>query len=234
MRIQNKFREDQKMDTQTMMEKYEQAVELQKAASTPKIRAAKALFEELGDYEESAKKLTECDRYLEFAEGSHVTLGSLDGKPISWLVLDEKGRNRLLFADECVVHMPFNKERDYTPWSHSTLRQWLNRDFLEQAFSLKERMSLLLTECDNHSDPRWSIENGADTRDKCFIFNAQELDRYLPEPADRANGDWWWLRGHGFGKLCMQAIYNDGTLYHIGVNKNAPEMGVRPVVWYRL
>lgn len=222
------------MDLQEMKEKYAQAAALQKAASTPKIRLAKAIFEELGDYEDSEARVTECDRYLEFSEGSHVLLGSYEGNPVSWLVLDEKGRNRLLFADECLEHMPFNKDRDYTPWSHSTLRRWLNKDFLEETFTLQERMALLLTECDNHSDPRWSIENGQDTRDKCFIFSAQELDRYLPQPEDRANGDWWWLRGHGFGKLCMQAIYNDGTLYHIGVNKNSPEIGVRPAVWYRL
>ena len=222
------------MDIDMTQMRYEEACELQKAASTPKIKAAKKIFLELGDYEDSAKRITECDRYLEFAKGQHVSFGMLNGEPITWLVLDEKGRNRMLIADKPVAFMPFNKERDYTPWSHSTLRHWLNKDFLEQAFTLKERMSLLVTELDNHADPRWETENGQDTKDKCFIFNWQEAERYLPANEDRANGEWWWLRGHGFGKLCMQAIYIDGTFYHIGVNKNSPEVGVRPVVWTRL
>ena len=223
-----------KMNGEDVRNRYERAVELQKAGSVQKIREAKAIFEELGTYEDCAKRIADCDRILAFSTGRHVELGSYGGKPVSWLVLDEKGRNRLLLADRCVEHMPFHKERDYTPWSHCSLRQWLNKDFLEQTFTLQERMALVLTECDNHSDPRWSIENGQDTKDKCFIFNYQDVERYLPEEKDRANGDWWWLRGHGFGKLCMQAIYADGTLYHIGVNKNSPEVGVRPAVWYRL
>lgn len=214
--------------------RYEEACQMQKAASTLKLRAAREIFLELGDYEDSAKRIAECDRLLEFAKGSHVSFGSLNGQPLSWTVLDEKGRNRLLIADKAVAFMPFNKDRDYTPWSHSTLRYWLNKDFLEQAFTLKERMGLLVTMLDNHADPRWEIENGQDTKDKCFIFNWQELERYMPTVEERANGEWWWLRGHGFGKLCMQAIYLDGTFYHIGVNKNSPEIGVRPAIWTRL
>lgn len=215
-------------------ELYLQAAELcGRTMVTANIIKAKELLEQLGDYKDSADLLKKCDRYLEFAPGSVVEFGSYQGKPIRWIVLGELARNRLLFAEKPIDNLPWHNVRDYTNWSNCSLRRWLNKEFLEQGFTLQERMSVLLTPCENR-DERWSVENGPATKDKVFVFNSAELDQYLPTEEARCCGEWWWMRGHGDGLLSIHAVYTDGSKYLPGVNKNSLEIGVRPTMWVRL
>ena len=215
---------------------YEQAVALYRnSISEDKIAEAKKRFLALGDYKDSAQYVKKCEMHEAYAVGKKVSFGSWKGKEIVWTVLDEQGHNRMLFADECLENQPFNIERDHTNWAKSTLRHWMNKDFLEEAFTLKERMTILLTNRVNlTADPRWSVENGPDTRDKAFVFTKREVMEYLPTAEERANGSWWWLRNHGAGLLSPMAVYEDGTIYELGVNKNSQAVGVRPVIWVRL
>ena len=170
---------------------------------------------------------------LAWQTGKTVRFGQVDGEPIVWRVLDEDGRSRLLMAEKPVAFLPYHTERDHTNWSQCSLRRWLNKDFMEHSFTLPERMDILLTPVRNDTDARWKVENGPNTRDKAFVFNQQEMERYYPTPADRKCGQWYWLRGHGWSMLSPMAVYVDGTFYEYGVNKNSDEIGVRPAMWVR-
>lgn len=215
-------------------ELYQQAVELTgRTMVTDNIIKAKEILLSLGDYADAPELLKKCNRYLEFKPGSVVEFGVYNGKPIRWIVKDELARNRLLIAEQAIDCIPWHKMRDYTYWANCSLRHWLNKEFLEQSFSLKERMTILLTPCVN-ADARWSVENGPATKDKVFVLSYDEAEHYFPTPESRATGEWWWLRGHGDGLLSIRAVYTDGTFYPAGVNKNSDEVGVRPAMWIRL
>lgn len=198
-----------------------------------RIMEAREAFAALGDYEDSRKCLEKCDQYLAFRCGNKVTYGTKDGEPIRWTVMAEAGRNRLLFADYPVAYMPYHVDRDHTNWVACSLRRWLNKDFMEQCFSMHERMNILLTRVDNDQDKRWSVENGPATRDKAYVFTKAELEDYLPTPEARTCGEWYWLRGHGSNLLSPMAVYEDGTIYDYGINKNSENVGVRPCIWVR-
>ncbi len=222
-------------NAQETEQRYQDAVtEYRDSLKDERVDAVRKIFEELGDYKDSAKYAEKCRNYLKWQKGNHIEFGSYNGEPVRWTVLEALGRERLLFADHVIDYIPYNKERDHTNWSDSDLRHWLNKDFLEKTFSLKERMQILLVEHQNNTDPRWSVENGPATRDKAFVFNLAELDEYVPDTSMRAVGDWWWLRGYGSNILSPMAVYNDGTIYTYGVNKNADDVGVRPAIWVRL
>ena len=166
--------------------------------------------------------------------GNKVSFGTYNEKELIWKVLRKDGNRRLLLAEKPVEFMSFYPERISINWSTCTLRRWLNKQFLEESFTLQERMTILLSSHRNNTDPRWDDENGPDTRDKAFVFNLRELDEYLPDQEDRAVGEWWWLRGHGCSNLNQQAVYYDGTVYPEGVSCNSKEVGVRPAIWIRL
>lgn len=198
-----------------------------------KIAAARDTFLALGDYRDSRAHAEKCAAFLAWETGSEVAYGHLDGAPILWRVLEEDGRNRLIMAEKPVAYLPYNRERDHANWSECSLRRWLNKEFMEQCFTLPERMDILLTPVRNDTEERWKVENGPNTRDKAFVFNWQELEHYFPTQEARACGQWYWLRGHGWSMLSPMAIYTDGTLYEYGVNKNSEEIGVRPAMWVR-
>lgn len=191
------------------------------------------MFQSLGTYRDSEKYLKKCEYFLSCTAGNKITFGKYHGTELVWTILCTDGPRCLLLADAPVEYMYFHQERDNTPWSSCALRRWLNKQFLEEAFSLQERMNILLIPHQNNTDPRWGDENGPDTRGKAFVFNLKELDEYLPEQKDRAIGEWWWLRGHGCSNLNQQVVYKDGTIYANGVSSNAPDMGVRPAMWVR-
>ncbi|MDD3219137.1 MAG: DUF6273 domain-containing protein [Lachnospiraceae bacterium] len=198
------------------------------------IGPVKDMFEKLGDYKDSAKYLEKCENFLKYNQGNTVTFGKYQDKELVWKVILTDGNRRMLLAEKPVEHMYFYPEREEITWSNCTLRRWLNKQFLEESFTLQERMMIILTPHQNNADPRWYGENGPDTRDKAFVFNLKELDEYLPNKEDRAIGEWWWLRGHGSSNLNQHAVYDDGTVYTNGVSSNSEEVGVRPAMWIRL
>lgn len=227
--------DERKENTQQSVEKvYAEAVNMYvHSVADRDFDQMREMFEKLGDYKDSAKYLQKCETFLAHAEGSLVTFGKYHEKELVWKVLCTDGPRCLLLAEKPVEYMYFHEERDNTPWSACALRRWLNRQFLEESFSIQERMNILLIAHQNSVDPRWGDANGPDTRDKAFVFNLKELDEYLPKQEDRAIGEWWWLRGHGCSNLNQQVVYKDGTIYENGVSSNSPDMGVRPAMWVR-
>jgi len=223
------------MNEEMIEKKYNEAVDLlHNNYDDEKIAQARDIFKDLGDYKRSEEFLEKCERYLEYQVGKVIEFGHLNGKPITWKILYKNGSDVLVFATDHIGYHQWNTERDHTVWVGSSLRRWLNKDFVSEAFTLKENMMVILKQLINNQDPRWYSDNGPNTRDKVFVFNRQELDEYVPNIEDRAINEWYWLRGHGDCLLALQAVYNDGTIYDIGVNKNATDVAVRPAMWIRL
>ena len=74
--------------------------------------------------------------------GAYVTLGSYEGRPLTWLVAEERTDGfTLLCADEAIA-MPFDGEGK-NDWASSSLRRWLNGEFLD-GFA-PEELELLIT-----------------------------------------------------------------------------------------
>ena len=199
-----------------------------------KIAALRDEFLELGDYKQSKAYVQKCNRFLEFEVGKTVLFGNYKGKALSWKVLVKDGRRFLLLAEDVIDHLPFHFERSEAVWSNCSLRTWLNRNFMEEAFTMQERMSIVLVTHQNNVDMRWDKLNGTDTKDKAFVFNLKELNEYLPDQKDRAVSDWWWLRGHGCSSTNQQAVYADGTVYANGVGSHHDDVGVRPAMWVNI
>lgn len=195
---------------------------------------ARKLFLDLGDYKNSREFISKCDRLLEFQEGKTVEFGSWNGTPIRWKVLQAKGKNHLLFAENAVTGHAFNETRTNMFWSKCSLRKWLNHEFMNEAFTPAERMSIVFTKTPNEANMSWSTPSGPETRDKIFVFSHKELLEYLPEQSDRALGEWWWTRTTGHCDLAAVTVYLDGTIYDIGLNIVDHEIGVRPAMWVML
>ena len=202
-------------------------------ASPEDLKAAIGLFEQSGE-DGSAKYIQKCRTLIEYWPGNTVTFGCFEGKPIRWKVIDERGRMRMLLAETPVTHRPYHGTPTDTSWKECSLRKWLNGPFLEAAFTPEERARITAVRVENPRNAKYFTNAGLNTMDRAYVLSVPEVEKYLPTEADRAQGDWWWLRTPGSNLFSAVAVYDDGSLYEFGIHVHYENGGVRPVVWVLL
>ena len=109
------------------------------------MREAREIFARLGDYPGARAYVERCDTLLRYQVGNTVEFGSLKGVPIRWRVLDERGKLRLLFAEDIVAERAYNDTPVDTSWRDCTLRKWLNGEFIELFVLNEEEFARYLT-----------------------------------------------------------------------------------------
>lgn len=214
--------------------RFDEAKENMRSGNLESIAAAKELFLALGDYKNSVVMAQKCQMLLEYQIGNTVTFGAYNGKPIRWRVCDTSGKLKMLIAEGIVLEKPYNDLRVDTYWQTATLRKWLNKEFLQEAFTQEERMMVMATRRTNEPNECFYTNAGLPTMDKVFVLSKQELDHYIPERKDRVLGQWWWLRTPGDNLLAVEAVDDQGEAYLHGVNVNYLTGGVRPALWVLL
>ena len=204
-------------------------------AGAEDLRQAIELFRRADGYGQSASYIQKCETLLGYMPGSTVTFGHFEGKPIPWRVVDQRGKMRLLLAEEIVTRRCYHRTTlEDATWSDCSLRKWLNKDFLESAFTPAERMKIVPNRIANLRNRKFYTQGGPDTMDKVHIPGVEEIERYMPEQASRAGSDWWWLRCPGSNLFSTVAVYDDGSIYENGIHIDYEGGGVRPAVWVLL
>ena len=202
-------------------------------ASPEDLEAAIDLFEQSGE-DGAAKYIQKCRTLIEYWPGNTVTFGSYEGKPIRWKVIDQRGRMRMLLAVGDVTRRTYHDTPTDTSWQACSLRKWLNGPFLEAAFTPEERARITAVRVENPRNAKYFTNAGLNTMDRAYVLSVPEVEKYLPAEADRAQGDWWWLRTPGSNLFSAVAVYDDGSLYEFGIHVHYENGGVRPVVWVLL
>ena len=169
-----------------------------------------------------------------YAIGNTVQFGQKDGQPISWQVIDENGKFRMLLATEPVAQQPYHERYVDTSWLKCSLRKWLNGTFIRECFSMEEQIRILATRLKNLPNPKYYTNGCEDSVDKLFLLSLEEVEKYLPTDAQRKLDTWWWLRTPGSNLLSAVSVYEDGSVYDTGININYTDGGVRPALWVRM
>ena len=122
------------------------------------------------------KKLPKFDLEL----GDTITMGEYQGEEIEWEVMHrtfEVGQNKVIVdlqSTTAVDCLPFDEEGAY--WEDCTLREWLNTDFYEEAFSGSEQKKILDTSYSMYTGPsRWLTDK---------VYLSGEFLKYRLTPQD--------------------------------------------------
>lgn len=176
-------------------------------------------------------------------------------EPIEWIVLETNG-NKVLLLSRYVLDWKQIKEsgKNYT-WETSTLRSWLNQEFLEAAFSNLEKKLISRNYVDNsygQGIPGINVYGGGNTSDSSFILSYAEAQRFFPTDEDRtamqtefaksqgvSKEDFcrWWLRSPGciFGNNNLNGACMINSNGRFGTFATATTLqGVRPAIWIDL
>lgn len=168
-------------------------------------------------------------------------------EPIEWVVVSENEDNLILVSRYCLDCVPYNQTRVETDWEKSSLRQWLNNEFYNNAFSQKEKSGIVAMgealQIDN-SDGGESLflEDNVSILSVTQAKSLYEYDSWrVAEPTQYAinNGAhvengycWWWLRnnlGSADNQMAKYVHFNGG-IYDQGFAVDFNSVAVRPVI----
>lgn len=221
------------------------------------ITAAYSRFVQLGKYmdsNEKAEEIMKSGKLFSNAEAGDVILfgtyeqdnKSANGnEPIEWHVLAKEDNKILVISEKALDCKPFNTELVDVTWENCSLREWLNKDFLKNAFSQDEHELIQSTSVPNST--------GNTTTDKLFLLNKTEVEDYLkyddrkcaPTAYAIAHGAFtgvmsekegektcfWWLRSRGLISSSASYCLHNGNLLYNGVSVNREGICVRPAMW---
>ena len=119
--------------------------------------------------------------YITFGKYEQDNNESNGKEDIEWIVLKKDGNKLYLLSKYALDNLPYDKNYSYRSWEESTLRKWLNEDFLNVAFDEKEKKAILIKSYNNRlidDDGVVKCENPA-TEDKISILDIEEAEEFF-------------------------------------------------------
>lgn len=173
-------------------------------------------------------------------------------EPIEWIVLETRDNHQMLISRYALDCMQYNEE-SVGVWSDSTIRTWLNEEFMQTAFTPEEQSAIVSTEVSNaasEGNDAWEISDQKDTEDSVFLLSFAEAKNYFEgKGALKVRGTEyartkgaklfgvttigvgetdWWLRSPGKGQKDACFVDVKGA---IGTKNAKDKIGIRPVLW---
>lgn len=160
-------------------------------------------FKVLNNYKDSAKYIDLCEKELnlyfesEYTAIKNAVVGEKvffgfyeqnceesDGKEkIEWNVISKDNNYVLLQSAKYIDAQVFNSEKNNSGWTNSTLRDYLNSTFIENAFSADEQSVLRKTRV-SQKEYNGDSPQTTSTIDKVFILSSEEMKHYKIEKAE--------------------------------------------------
>lgn len=172
------------------------------------------------------------------------TISGMDNSPIEWLVLERLDNKALLISKDILEQYTYNFNKADVRWATCTLRDWLNSEFLNRAFTEIEQQSICKSTVSNGQlIGSYYVRNGKDTYDRIFLLSYEEAEKYFSNKTERicVRSQWmshngaeeiWWLRtqGENYSQACL--VDGAGELYcQATVNCT---FSVRPAIWVKI
>ena len=201
----------------------------------------------------------EAENASNYEIGDIVTYGNYeqDGfysngeETIEWIVIArDRDNHALLLSRYCLDALPYNEDGGDVTWEDSSIRAWLNGEFLESAFGGDPNGFICTAECKT-KDGRSGTDGGENTTDRIFLLAVDEVTQYLPKESSRRapiteyakeqgaeydkNGNgWWWLRTPGKTQDMAAGVHTAGGVNYDGRDVDRTDLCIRPALWLDL
>ena len=200
-----------------------------------------------------AAKVGEYILFGAYEQDNNTSNGKED---VEWLVLEVKDGKALVISKYALDSKPYNTSYTDVTWATCTLRNWLNNDFIDEAFSAYEKAVISTVTVSADENPDYSTDPGNATQDKVFLLSIAEANQYFTSdearkcaPTDyaiaqgaytkdsyKAGGRvtcWWWLRSPGSNQGYAAGVDGYGYVGEFGINVSF-DYNVRPALWIDL
>lgn len=219
-----------------------------------------------GKYEEAAKEFKKLGNYKDshiFSiknayDGDSIFFGSYEqdndisnGKEyIEWLVLAKEDNRALLISKYALDSKEYNTENKDITWETCSLRNWINNDFLNEAFNTEEQARIITTDLQASPNTQYSTNPGNPTQDRIFLLGIDEVNSFFHSDEERqcsatpyaeeqgayiSDGRcYWWLRSPGSDQTYATDVTTRGSCDFDGWNCFLSYHAVRPALWINL
>lgn len=191
--------------------------------------AAQKAFATAGNYKDSdSKKVAALKQLLKNSTpGSTIKIGSFN-----WLVLEIQDSQILLVKKTAIQDQPYNLSLQDITWENSSLRKYLNTDFLKTTFSKEEQNNILPTNIANNDNTVYGTDSGNDTVDSLFVLSIEEADKYMSVFKNFKSNSW--LRTSGNTADSAAFISYDGAVMDYGYNVTSIDFTAAPALWFNI
>ena len=215
--------------------------------------------------------------YSSVKAGDTIQFGRLsypDGKTqkLDWRVLDVHNGNALILSDKILMSNAYHYDaakldkvpmREYrseaVTWEKSSIRQYLNGSFLDDAFTTEEKAWITSRGIINAANPFYGTPGGINTTDRVFLLSIEEVIEYFGDRGQLkneksgnihwindqynssrianfvdGNASWWWLRSPGLNENRAAYVLDTGYVDLSGGFFYRDDGGVRPALWLKL
>ena len=163
-------------------------------------------------------------------------------EPIEWLVLEKCEDSCLLISRYALEELKYHEKNEPVTWETSSVRELLNGEFLQVAFSWEEQSAILISKVDNSlGNQIFQTEGGNNTEDKVFLLSREEVMEFFPTEGERlcrpttysrratlAGYSHWWLRSPGSKPSYAEYINYRGAFLSGNVDREFT--AIRPVI----
>ena len=186
----------------------------------------------------------------EYEQDNDLTNGA---EPIEWVVLDKNEEGDCLLISKCALDAAaYNEQSADITWEQSTIRNWLNSEFYDAAFSDNEKPRVLTSRVTADIKIGYDDDPSNDTDDRVFLLSLAEANKYFMSDTARIccptgyaltkgltapDGCCWWLRSIGDDD-CIEFsaaafVDYDGSIFEAGGPVSNELYYVRPALWVK-
>ena len=170
-------------------------------------------------------------------------------EPIKWRVLHYENSEAFLLADAILDSQPYHSENEEIDWEKSSIRAWLNNEFINKAFSNEENKAINTVELISKDNSKYGTQGGKNTSDKLFLLSLSEVDEteeskeygFWDKKTRKCKNDnfseetyFWWLRSPGNSSHDAAGVYYYGWVFGYGYDVQEPAGGIRPALYLNL
>ena len=175
----------------------------------------------------------------------------------NWRVLEVHDGKALILSDKVLTSGIYHKSITNKTWEDSEIREFLNGQFYDDAFSENEKTWITDSAITNLDNPWYGTSGGVSTIDRVFLLSLEEVIKYFGDSGrlskqdksgfindkfnstrianDKNSGkpSRWWLRTRGRGSNYAVTVAINGR---VGVNGDIINVGagVRPALWVKM
>ena len=212
------------------------------------LQKAEAVYKE---YLVEKLKGTNVSKTIYFGAYEQDNISDNGQEKIEWIILEKQDGKALLISKYGLDNQQFNTILTDVTWEKSTLRQWLNSEFLNTAFTEEEKEMIPTVGVSADKNPEYSTNPSNATEDKVFLLSIEEANRFfgsnsarMCKPTEFAikKGAWkgqegygWaWLRSPGYRSRMVADVTEAGHVRTYGNLVDNATATVRPALWIAL
>ena len=150
---------------------------------------------------ESAK-VGDIIKYGKYEQDGDTTNGKED---IEWQILSKENKRVLVVSKYALDCKKYNNANADVTWETCSLRTWLNEDFLNNAFSDKEKKYIPTVTIENKNNPKCGTAGGKNTNDKVFCLSLEEVEAYFDDYSYYNSTEMW---GCNQNLICTPTQYS--------------------------